>query len=161
MRTIKSRLAALLLAGLACGTAQAAPSWLAWEVAHGVAKRIHGGVAQVADTGSMEPAVTSDDLLVYIPAREARAPRIGDIVIFKQPKYRDAALGQYASDGYVAHRVTGYAEGGALVTKGDANKNVDYSPVTVSSLIGVCVMVIHKDGVATQLKIPDPILVAL
>ena len=119
-------------------------------IARAIAGRIHGGVARVADTGSMEPTLVGSDLLVFIAPQRDRPARVGDIVLFgakiKAFSGEVAARQEYAY--LIAHRVvrldsmTGY-----YITKGDANKHEDDEVVGPKKIMGIAMVIVHGNGV--------------
>lgn len=81
-------------------------------------------------TGSMEPAVSVGDFVIY---KEQDSYQIGDIIMFNTYK------------SYVTHRIVDVTEEG-FITKGDANNTKDISPVGKQQIEGKAVLVIPKFG---------------
>jgi signal peptidase I len=77
--------------------------------------------------GSMEPALTAGDLLVY---RRGAAIEPGDLVLFEH------------RDSLVVHRVVSTLRGGRLRTRGDANDTLDAAPVDSDAVRGEVVLVV-------------------
>lgn len=129
------------------------------QVALGLARSVHGHAAAVAATGSMVPAITAEDIIVYRPVSLAELG-IGDIILFEgvMPGCRTCAPSVYA------HRVTSVVTESATVgrrlfvdadhhyvrtsgtrsvvseyvtTKGDANETADAFRTTQDKLRGV------------------------
>lgn len=73
--------------------------------------------------GSMEPALSAGDLIVY--RRLGAVPRRGDLVVFSH------------GGELVVHRVAGVLRDGALRTRGDANESVDHDRVGAGAVRGV------------------------
>ena len=93
------------------------------KYAHAIAEKLGGDVYRIADTGSMEPTLGKNTLVVILPVR-AEEIEVSDIVTFKR-----------GSDA-VTHRVTQCVSDGVWRTKGDANKITDVAPLRYSQVIG-------------------------
>lgn len=74
----------------------------------------------VIHTGSMSPTIPSKSAVVV----HERSYRIGQVVTYR------------TANGVVTHRLIGKDAGGALRTKGDANRTADPSTISRSSVIG-------------------------
>lgn len=99
------------------------------------------GKAVVA-TGSMEPAISPGDMIIF---RGQDDYEVGDIVIFED-------------ENFVTHRIIERTENG-FITKGDAN-NVDDGEILTEQMTGKIVLIIPKVGYAADfLKSPLGILV--
>lgn len=95
-------------------------------------------------SGSMEPALHVDDLLIVRQTRDIAA---GDIVVFQE----GTAL--------VVHRVV-LADGSTVVTRGDAN-NVNDAPISLNAVKGVVIKRIPGAGAWLRtLRTPAGMLVA-
>lgn len=92
---------------------------------------VFGVSAAVVITGSMEPAVSVNDMVV-IHEQESYEP--GDIV-----SYQSGSM-------LVTHRVTAVTDGG-YITRGDAN-NTDDGEIAKEAVVGKVVLVIPKVGYA-------------
>lgn len=92
--------------------------------------KIFGFSHSIVISGSMEPAFSPGDLLVY---REQDSYDIGDIVIFTQ------------GQSLVTHRIVGEGEEG-FITKGDANNAEDTDILDPANIHGQMVLVIPKIG---------------
>lgn len=92
---------------------------------------VFGVSTAVVITGSMEPAVSVNDMVV-IHEQESYEP--GDIV-----SYESGSM-------LVTHRVTAATDGG-YITKGDAN-NTDDGEIAREAVVGKVVLVIPKVGYA-------------
>lgn len=71
-------------------------------------------------SGSMEPALSVDDLIIIKAGQEYKT---GDIITF------------VSGENMVTHRIVGETEAG-FITKGDANNTEDTEPVSADSIIG-------------------------
>jgi len=101
--------------------------------------------AAIVLSGSMEPALNVNDLLIIHKAADYT---VGDIVV-----YQDA-------HNLIVHRIV-EDNGDTVVTRGDANSTED-SPIDKSSIKGVVVRCIPSLGVfANALKTPVGILLVL
>lgn len=102
-------------------------------------------VTQPVCTGSMEPSIGCEDLLVvYRPT--VTDLDVGDIIIFRRP---DATCEGFVSGSFLLHRITrvvSSAEDGGLAfeTKGDANLSVDPCRAPVGSVTGKVLAVIQN-----------------
>lgn len=92
---------------------------------------VFGVSTAVVITGSMEPAVSVNDMVV-IHEQESYEP--GDIV-----SYQSGSM-------LVTHRVTAVTDGG-YITRGDAN-NTDDGEIAKEAVVGKVVLVIPKVGYA-------------
>jgi signal peptidase I len=94
-------------------------------------------------TGSMEPAVTCDDLLVVYPPRFTDLD-VGDIIIFRR---QNTICTGYVEGGTILHRITkvtsSQGEGLAFETKGDANLRADPCTVPVTDVTAKVLAVIY------------------
>lgn len=86
-------------------------------------------------TGSMRPVLQPGDVVLISPTSEEVT--VGDVVAFPDPT-------QLGRD--ILHRVTGIADSGALVTKGDANGVADPWQISSSEVIGTQVLALPKLG---------------
>jgi|ADGO01.1.fsa_nt_gi signal peptidase I len=89
------------------------------------AQRLDGSVMRVANTRSMEPMITAEDLLILKPAHLSEL-KIGDIVIFKRRRSGGILIG---------HRVI-RTESTFVQTKGDNLRKKDADLVTQDMLLG-------------------------
>jgi signal peptidase len=105
---------------------------------------IFGGGTYTVMSGSMEPNVSTGDLVVTMPIAPGDAAG-GDIVTFNDPSKKGRLL---------THRVASSAQHGGdqrFVTKGDANDNVERWTVPVDGRIGRVEARIPKLGYALAL----------
>jgi signal peptidase len=112
-RKVVIRSTILAVAGvlLVCGTVQARFGWS----------------SSVVISGSMSPAVEAGDVVVTSPvAGAAMVP--GRVIRFHDPRRPGR---------YVLHRIAGSTGDGRLVTKGDANRIADVTPVPKGTVTGV------------------------
>lgn len=101
-------------------------------------------VTQPVCTGSMEPSIGCEDLLVvYRPT--VTDLDVGDIIIFRRP---DATCDGFVSGSFLLHRITrvvSSAEGGLMFeTKGDANVSIDPCRAPVASVTGKVLAVVQN-----------------
>ncbi|BBH67147.1 hypothetical protein ACTI_38320 [Actinoplanes sp. OR16] len=86
-----------------------------------------GWSASVVVSGSMSPAVETGDVVITAPpAGRSIAP--GRVVRFRSPDRPGRST---------LHRISTITADGLLVTKGDANRTADVTPVPVSAVTGV------------------------
>ncbi|GGK46304.1 hypothetical protein Ppa06_02440 [Planomonospora parontospora subsp. parontospora] len=88
---------------------------------------LFGWQSQVVMSGSMMPALRPGDVVIVEPTGADQAVP-GVMVLVDNPARPDSTL---------IHRVVEHAPGKALITKGDANKDIDSTPVPESSVIGL------------------------
>jgi len=104
---------------------------LVFGIPKGLAYLLKTNVPMAAITsGSMWPSLKRGDLILIKGVEGKNDIKIGDIVVFKNPK------------GFTIHRVVEMKDT-TLVTKGDAN-NVNDNPVSYDELIGKTVNVGEK-----------------
>ena len=119
--------------------------WNAQSVLNNTLPTPFGYGFAVVMSGSMEPALRVDDLVV-IHAREEY--RVGDIIVFQSGNER------------IIHRIVAI-DGETVQTKGDAN-NVPDAPVTLSEVKGTLVLRLPGVGViARALRNPLGIVIVL
>ena len=119
--------------------------WNAQSVLNNTLPMPFGYGFAVVMSGSMEPALRVDDLVV-IHAREEY--RVGDIIVFQSGNER------------IIHRIVAI-DGETVQTKGDAN-NVPDAPVTLSEVKGTLVLRLPGVGViARALRNPLGIVIVL
>lgn len=87
--------------------------------------------------GSMEPALSPGDLIVYRRVGAALEP--GELVVFEH----GGAL--------VVHRVAGLMRDGSLRTRGDANASLDATPVSGDDVRGEVLAVVPSGKAAKRL----------
>jgi signal peptidase len=113
-----------------------------------------GGRSFSVMSGSMEPTVSTGDLVVAMPIGP-EAARSGDIVTFTDPQRKERLL---------THRVASSVRRGdsySFVTKGDANKTVERWSVAADGRIGRVVFRIPKLGYLMTLGGSPPVRIAL
>ncbi|HEU4895368.1 MAG TPA: signal peptidase I, partial [Acidimicrobiia bacterium] len=93
------------------------------------------GEWRTVQTGSMAPHVSPGDVVLLTPSSDT--PDVGDVVAFPDPLQPDRD---------VLHRVVALDQGGALVTRGDANDVDDPWTVAPSEVIGTEVLSIPRLG---------------
>lgn len=84
----------------------------------------------LVQSGSMEPAVRTGDVVVTAPLAPAARQRVraGAVVLFRDPARPNR---------YLLHRIAGRNPDGTFRTKGDANLTADSTPVPADALIAV------------------------
>jgi signal peptidase I len=89
----------------------------------------------VVYSGSMEPAISTGDLVITGPVA-ADGIRVGDVITFATPK------------GFICHRVVAItgAPPEQIVTKGDANRSPDQNPVAPGNVAGKLLFTIPLAG---------------
>jgi signal peptidase len=92
-----------------------------------VVPRAVGWRSQVVLTGSMQPRIAPGDLVLAAPvARGELKP--GRVVLFRDPVHPTRTI---------VHRLIRYDDDGNLITKGDANRTEDTTPVPPASVLGL------------------------
>lgn len=92
--------------------------------------KIGGYCPLIVLTGSMEPEISSGDLIICKQI-EGSEVQVGDVIAFFDPDSTGTAV--------LTHRVTRITEQDgtlAFITKGDANNAEDRTPVTADRLVG-------------------------
>lgn len=106
-------------------------------------KSLDAWVTEPLCTGSMEPAISCDDLLVVYPPRFTDL-NVGDIIIFRR---QNAVCNGYVEGGTIVHRITRVTsqagQGLAFETKGDANLRADPCTVPVTDVTAKVLAVVH------------------
>jgi signal peptidase I len=113
------------LAGLHQAVLAAGAGLILWSVAPAAL----GWTTTVVTSGSMAPAVRTGDLVVSSPVARPATHRLtrGTVVLVKDPANPDKLL---------LHRLVGYRADGSLITKGDANRVADSTPVPAENVRG-------------------------
>ncbi|MGW2258113.1 signal peptidase I [Streptomyces sp. NPDC001780] len=101
-----------------------------------------GWTAGVVQSGSMRPALTPGDVVLYQPPSRDRPPAVGHIVLVRDPTRPGRLL---------THRVHQVRPDNALITKGDANPAPDSTPVRPTALQGVARFRVPWIGLPVQL----------
>lgn len=113
---------------LVCGLVGRAWLWfLAASVAISLIPSIFGWNSYVIITGSMEPGISAGDIVIS-SSGFTEDDLVGRVITFEDPAVDDHIL---------THRVTSIEEGGAVITKGDANPTPDSMPVPQDSITGL------------------------
>ncbi|MBT5773090.1 MAG: signal peptidase I [Dehalococcoidia bacterium] len=106
-------------------------------------KGLDAWVTEPVCTGSMEPAITCDDLMVVYPPRFTDLD-VGDIIIFWR---QNSICTGYVEGAQIVHRITRVTsspgEGLAFETKGDSNTRADPCTVPVTDVTAKVLAVIH------------------
>lgn len=92
--------------------------------------RLFGYSQAIVISGSMEPALMIDDMII---ARQSDSYAVGDIIVFR------------SADIFVTHRVETVTDEG-YITKGDANNIADSDPVARGDVYGRVVYTIRGAG---------------
>jgi signal peptidase I len=97
-----------------------------------VAPAVLGWQGSVVQSGSMEPYISAGDvvLLAELPS-DAPVP-LGGVVGFRSSDARSAEGGDEAR----LHRIVGQGDGQTFITAGDANADVDSTPLTREQITG-------------------------
>lgn len=106
--------------------AQAVLATLVWLLVLASAPRLLGSHPVVITGGSMQPSLSRGDVVIVRSAGSAPL-RPGMVITFADPN-RPSTL--------VTHRVRAVGADGQLVTKGDANRQEDGSPVPLAAVRG-------------------------
>ncbi len=102
---------------------------------------LFGFSSAVVISGSMEPAIGVDDMIVI---KDKKSYQVGDVITFST-----------GGNLPVTHRIVGTDEQGRFLTKGDANNGVDREPVAQADVLGKVIVVIPRVGVLIDwLKTP-------
>ena len=100
-------------------------------------------VTEALCTGSMEPTISCDDLLVVYPPRFTDL-NVGDVIIFWR---QNSICTGYVEGASILHRITrvtsSQGQGLAFETKGDANPRADPCTVPVTDVTGKVLAVIR------------------
>mgnify|MGYP002635458751 CR=1 FL=1 len=100
-------------------------------------KGLDAWVTEPVCTGSMEPAITCDDLMVVYPPRFTDLD-VGDIIIFWR---QNSICTGYVEGAQIVHRIirvtSSPGEGLAFETKGDSNSRADPCTVPVTDVTDV------------------------
>ncbi len=106
---------------------------------------VFGFSTAVVVSGSMEPAVGIDDLIVI---KSQRSYEVGDVITF-------SSSGKLP----VTHRIVAINEDGSFQTKGDANNGADVQPVYPADITGKVILVLANGGyVISFLRTPIGLL---
>jgi signal peptidase len=111
-------------------------------VVYAVPGLVGANASFVVLSGSMEPAISAGDVVV-VATSDPSTIVAGDVITFSRG----------SSGVAVTHRVVDVDTSGAeplFYTKGDANDNVDVSPVPASAVVGTVVLVIPFIGYVIQ-----------
>jgi signal peptidase len=100
---------------------------LAGLVLLALAPRLVGFSGHVVVSGSMEPRLSPGDVVLTRPVLPQDL-QPGQVLLFPDPE---------GADRLVLHRLVSFDEQGDLVTRGDANRSNDTTPVPASSVVGV------------------------
>ncbi|MDX3850249.1 S26 family signal peptidase [Streptomyces sp. AK02-01A] len=101
-----------------------------------------GWTAGVVQSGSMRPALTPGDVVLYQPPPRDRTPAVGQIVLAQDPTRPGHLL---------THRVYQVLPNNDLIIKGDANSAPDSTPLRPAALQGVARLRVPWIGLPVQL----------
>ena len=93
---------------------------------------VFGWQATVVQTGSMRPHVDPGDVVVTSPWSYADPVPLGGVISFRSPAEAESD----GTEKIRLHRIVGVNEGGTFVTAGDANAEVDSTPLTREQITG-------------------------
>ncbi len=109
-------------------------SWNAARLAGNALPMPFGYGVAVVLSGSMEPELSVDDLVII---KEGGEPELGDVVVYQ------------SGSSLVIHRIVGF-EGENVITQGDANNAPD-EPIPLTAIKGELMMSIPLVGAVTRL----------
>ncbi|ASD22324.1 hypothetical protein B7495_09685 [Cryobacterium sp. LW097] len=98
-----------------------------------------GLTGSIVQSGSMEPLISTGDVVLSEPMEADTPPPLGRVVSFPAPAGS-------ATAGTMLHRVVGANEDGSLITAGDANQSVDSSPLDRGDIISQAQLLIPWIG---------------
>ncbi|TFD93034.1 hypothetical protein E3T61_05525 [Cryobacterium lactosi] len=98
-----------------------------------------GLTGSIVQSGSMEPLISTGDIVLSETMEADTPPPLGRVVSFPAPAGS-------ATVGTVLHRVIGANEDGSLITAGDANASVDSSPLDRTDIISQAQLLIPWIG---------------
>jgi signal peptidase I len=89
------------------------------------------------ESGSMQPRIKVGDVVLSAPTHASDADLVGHVVVFDDPDFAGRVK---------THRVVAVADGGGLVTKGDANLTNDSMTVPRDHVIGLGRLLVRYVG---------------
>jgi signal peptidase len=95
--------------------------------------------ARIVLTGSMEPSISSGDIVILAPTPRAE-PKVGDVVAYTGRRFSGEAVGTFT------HRIIGGDTQNGFLVKGDANPAPDVQKPTKNDISGVVFFVIPFIG---------------
>jgi signal peptidase len=95
--------------------------------------------ARIVLTGSMEPSISSGDIVILAPTPRAE-PKIDDVVAYTGRRFSGEAVGTFT------HRIIGGDAQSGFLVKGDANPSPDVQKPTKNDVSGVVFFVIPFIG---------------
>lgn len=95
--------------------------------------------ARIVLTGSMEPSISSGDIVILAPTPRAE-PKVGDVVAYTGRRFSGEAVGTFT------HRIIGGDNQNGFLVKGDANPAPDVQKPTTADISGVVFFVIPFIG---------------
>ena len=96
-----------------------------------------GGVvkARIVLTGSMEPAISTGDIIVTTPITR-KEPQVGDVIAYQAKRFNGENVAVFS------HRIVSGDLQSGFVVKGDANKSPDNQKPAAADILGVVIFVI-------------------
>jgi signal peptidase I len=96
-----------------------------------------GGVvkARIVLTGSMEPAISTGDIIVTTPITR-KEPQVGDVIAYQAKRFNGENVAVFS------HRIVSGDIQSGFVVKGDANKSPDNQKPAAPDILGVVIFVI-------------------
>jgi signal peptidase len=96
-----------------------------------------GGVvkARIVLTGSMEPAISTGDIIVTTPITR-KEPQVGDVIAYQAKRFNGENVAVFS------HRIISGDIQSGFVVKGDANKSPDNQKPAAPDILGVVIFVI-------------------
>lgn len=99
-------------------------------------------------TGSMEPDIKVNDLVIGVPVKDIADLQVGDVITYKDGRM------------LVTHRITEVKENGSFITKGDANEAPDIREVTKEQVVTKYLFKIPYAGMVVA-KLQDTVFLGL
>jgi signal peptidase len=96
-----------------------------------------GGVvkARIVLTGSMEPAISTGDIIITTPI-DRKEPKIGDVIAYQAKRFNGENVAVFS------HRIISGDIQSGFVVKGDSNKTPDNQKPAAPDILGVVIFVI-------------------
>lgn len=104
-----------------------------------VVPRFFGITPDIVLSGSMEPAIPTGSICFVDRKADKYQIEVNDIISYR-----------LANDALVLHRVIAYDADGNFITKGDANENEDFFPISPEQFVGKAIFSIPYIGYAAK-----------
>jgi len=91
--------------------------------------------ARIVLTGSMEPAISTGDIIVTTPITR-KEPQVGDVIAYQAKRFNGENVAVFS------HRIISGDIQSGFVVKGDANKSPDNQKPAAPDILGVVIFVI-------------------